>query len=33
MEECKESKVALLLRKDVKGVSDVMEEMGECVMY
>ena len=30
----KEGKVALLLGKDVKGVSDtVMEEVGESIMY
>ena len=31
---CKEGKVALLLGKGVKGVSDiVMEEVGECIMH
>ena len=31
---CKDGKVALLLGKGVEEVSDdVMEEVGECVMY
>ena len=34
MEECKEGKLAFLLGKGVKGVSDiVVEEIGKCIMY